>query len=144
MASVTRTCIGTAGENVPLVKDWLRESITARVGGELLILGDVEIALDAAFPGRAGVLVLAGTGSNVVGPHRWRTADLPREDGGRRSRTRDPGTESASKAYELSFWPRTKSGIRCFCRRCWNSGSCLLWITWWNTRIVIPHPIFQG
>ena len=67
MASVTRTCVGTAGETVPLVKDWLRESITARVGGELLILGDVEIALDAAFPGRAGVLVLAGTGSNVVG-----------------------------------------------------------------------------
>ena len=27
----------------------------------------MEIALDAAFPGRAGVLVLAGTGSNVVG-----------------------------------------------------------------------------
>jgi glucosamine kinase len=67
MASVTRTCVGTAGETVPLVTDWLRESITARVGGELLILGDVEIALDAAFPGRAGVLVLAGTGSNVVG-----------------------------------------------------------------------------
>src|ERR1700691_713721 len=67
MASVTRTCVGTAGETVPLVKDWLRESITARVGGGLLILGDVEIALDAAFPGRAGVLALAGTGSNVVG-----------------------------------------------------------------------------
>ena len=67
MASVTRTCVGTAGETVLLVTDWLRESITARVGGELLILGDVEIALDAAFPGRAGVLVLAGTGSNVVG-----------------------------------------------------------------------------
>jgi glucosamine kinase len=67
MAAVTRTCVGTAGETVPLVKDWLRESITARVGGGLLILGDVEIALDAAFPGRAGVLVLAGTGSNVVG-----------------------------------------------------------------------------
>jgi glucosamine kinase len=67
MKAVTRTCVGTAGETVPLVKDWLRESITARVGGGLLILGDVEIALDAAFPGRAGVLVLAGTGSNVVG-----------------------------------------------------------------------------
>lgn len=67
MKSVTRTCVGTAGETVPLVTDWLRESITARVGGGLLILGDVEIALDAAFPGRAGVLVLAGTGSNVVG-----------------------------------------------------------------------------
>jgi glucosamine kinase len=67
MATVTRTCVGTAGENIPLVRDWLWESITARVGGGLLILGDVEIALDAAFPGQAGVLALAGTGSNVVG-----------------------------------------------------------------------------
>ncbi len=45
----------------------MQASITARVGGGLLILGDVEIALDAAFPGQAGVLALAGTGSNVVG-----------------------------------------------------------------------------
>ncbi len=67
MKQVTRTCVGTAGETVPLVKDWLRESISARVGGALLILGDVEIALEAAFPGKAGVLVMAGTGSNVVG-----------------------------------------------------------------------------
>jgi glucosamine kinase len=67
MASITRTCVGTAGESVPLVTDWLRASITSQVGGGLLILGDVEIALDAAFPGQAGVLVLAGTGSNVVG-----------------------------------------------------------------------------
>jgi glucosamine kinase len=67
MKSVTRTCVGTAGQTVPLVKDWLQESISARVGGGLLILGDVEIALEAAFPGQAGVLVLAGTGSNVVG-----------------------------------------------------------------------------
>jgi glucosamine kinase len=67
MKAITRTCVGTAGETVSLVTDWLHESISARVGGGLLILGDVEIALDAAFPGRAGVLVLAGTGSNVVG-----------------------------------------------------------------------------
>jgi N-acetylglucosamine kinase-like BadF-type ATPase len=67
MHSITRTCIGTAGETVPLVTDWLREAITARVSGELLLLGDVEIALDAAFRGGDGVLVLAGTGSNVVG-----------------------------------------------------------------------------
>jgi glucosamine kinase len=67
MQSVTRTCVGTAGETVSLVSDWLRDAITARVAGELLVLGDVEIALDAAFPGQAGVLVLAGTGSNVAG-----------------------------------------------------------------------------
>jgi glucosamine kinase len=67
MSSITRTCIGTAGETVPLVRDWLQASFRARVGGALLILGDVEIALEAAFPGRAGVLAMAGTGSNVLG-----------------------------------------------------------------------------
>lgn len=67
MASITRTCVGTAGESVPLVSDWLRESITARVSGELILIGDVEIALDAAFHGGAGVLAMAGTGSNVAG-----------------------------------------------------------------------------
>jgi glucosamine kinase len=67
MESITRTCIGTAGERVPLVADWLRGAMAARVSGELLLLGDVEIALDAAFPAEAGVLVLAGTGSNVAG-----------------------------------------------------------------------------
>jgi glucosamine kinase len=66
MQSITRTCVGTAGETVPLVADWLRHAIPSRVSGELLLLGDVEIALDAAFPQEAGVLVLAGTGSNVA------------------------------------------------------------------------------
>jgi N-acetylglucosamine kinase-like BadF-type ATPase len=67
MTAVTRTCIGTAGESVPLVADWLREAFAARVAGERESVGDVEIALDAAFPGQPGVLVLAGTGSNVAG-----------------------------------------------------------------------------
>jgi N-acetylglucosamine kinase-like BadF-type ATPase len=70
MSAVSRTCVGTAGDSVPLVVDWLREAIGARVGGDLLLLGDVEIALDAAFPGESGVLVLAGTGSNVAGRRR--------------------------------------------------------------------------
>lgn len=64
---ITRTCIGTAGNTVPLVTDFLRAEIGSRVGGSLLVLGDVEIALDAAFPNASGVLVLAGTGSNVAG-----------------------------------------------------------------------------
>lgn len=67
MRDVVRCCVGTAGESVPLVVDWLSREIPARVGGELLLLGDVEIALDAAFHGGPGVLVLAGTGSNVAG-----------------------------------------------------------------------------
>ncbi len=67
MQSVARTCIGTAGETVPLVTDFLRAELGSRVSGDLLLLGDVEIALDAAFPGAPGVLVLAGTGSNIAG-----------------------------------------------------------------------------
>lgn len=67
LAEIRRICIGTAGETVPLVTDFLHTAIKERVGGDLLLLGDVEIALDAAFPGEAGLLVLAGTGSNVAG-----------------------------------------------------------------------------
>ena len=67
LTEVHRTCVGTAGETVPLVMDWLLAALPARVSGELTIVGDVEIALDAAFHGGPGVLVLAGTGSNVAG-----------------------------------------------------------------------------
>jgi glucosamine kinase len=64
---ITRTCIGTAGQTVPLVTTWLREAFATRVSGDLILLGDVEIALDAAFQGNIGVLAMAGTGSNVAG-----------------------------------------------------------------------------
>jgi glucosamine kinase len=67
MDAISRTCIGTAGETVPLVTEWLRDAFAARVAGDLILLGDVEIALDAAFKGGTGVLVMAGTGSNVAG-----------------------------------------------------------------------------
>ena len=67
MQSVRTSCVGTSGITVPLVADWLRHAFAASVGGELLLIGDVEIALDACFPGNRGVLVLAGTGSNIAG-----------------------------------------------------------------------------
>lgn len=60
------TCIGLAGIAMPQFVAWVRESFAQRVGGELLIVGDEEIALDAAFHGSRGILVLAGTGSNVI------------------------------------------------------------------------------
>lgn len=66
-AAVTRCCIGTAGESVPLIVHWLHEAFARHVGGDLKIVGDVEIALDSVFFGGRGVLVLAGTGSNVAG-----------------------------------------------------------------------------
>ena len=67
MRDVASTCVGAAGYTVPLVSEWLTENFAARVGGRFWLAGDVEIALDAAFAGEPGVLVLAGTGSNVAG-----------------------------------------------------------------------------
>ncbi len=65
--SVARTCIGAAGLSVPAVRAWLQGAVDEAVGGELLLLGDETIALDAAFRGGRGVLAIAGTGSNIVG-----------------------------------------------------------------------------
>ena len=67
LQSITRSCVGAAGVTVALVTDWIREAFAQRVGGSLILVGDVEIALDAAFFGGPGVLVMAGTGSNVAG-----------------------------------------------------------------------------
>ena len=67
MDQILQTCIGTAGETVPLVVDWLTRAFGQKVAGALEIIGDVEVALDAGFYGGPGVLVMAGTGSNVAG-----------------------------------------------------------------------------
>jgi len=64
---VTRSCVGAAGVTVALVTDWIKKIFAERVGGSLILVGDVEIALDGAFFGGPGVLVMAGTGSNVAG-----------------------------------------------------------------------------
>jgi glucosamine kinase len=66
-SSIAHCCIGTAGETVALVTNWLRKAFARHVGGGLIIVGDVEIALDSVFFGKRGVLALAGTGSNVAG-----------------------------------------------------------------------------
>jgi glucosamine kinase len=75
LAEVTASCIGTSGATIPEVTDWLRGQMARRVGGTLTLVGDEVITLDAAFPGEPGVIVIAGTGSNVIGRNRsgWMT-----------------------------------------------------------------------
>src|SRR5580698_5881788 len=67
LGDVTRTCFGLAGSSSDIVRQWAERSLRGVVGGEVVICGDEEIAFDAAFRGGAGVLVIAGTGSNVMG-----------------------------------------------------------------------------
>lgn len=66
LASIACTCVGLAGISVSRVADWVLHSLCIRVGGRVLLAGDEEIALDAAFSGGPGVLVIAGTGSNLA------------------------------------------------------------------------------
>lgn len=67
MQSVATCCVGASGSTAPLVSEWIASAFRPRVGGELLLVEDVDIALDAAFPGGRGLLILAGTGSNIAG-----------------------------------------------------------------------------
>jgi glucosamine kinase len=67
LSSITGTCVGLSGNAIPRVVDWVRNALASRVHGQIAICGDEEIALDAAFHGGRGILVIAGTGSHVVG-----------------------------------------------------------------------------
>lgn len=67
ITKVASTCVGTAGNTVSTVTGWIWQTLGPMLRGDLVVCGDVEIALDAAFPGEAGVLVMAGTGSNTLG-----------------------------------------------------------------------------
>ena len=71
LKEVTHTCIGLAGLSIENVRRWAQREISNLVGGNLLIAGDEEIAFDGAFRGGQGILIIAGTGSNMMG----RTAD---------------------------------------------------------------------
>jgi len=67
LGDVTRTCMGLAGISSASVREWAERTLRGVVGGEIILCGDEEIALDAAFRGGPGILVIAGTGSNFVG-----------------------------------------------------------------------------
>src|SRR6195952_501829 len=51
LGEVTRTCMGLAGISSAAVREWAERTLRGIVSGEVLLLGDEEIALDAAFRG---------------------------------------------------------------------------------------------
>jgi glucosamine kinase len=67
LREVTQTCVGLAGLSIDAVREWAEREIGDTVGGKLLLVGDEQIALEGAFRGGPGILIIAGTGSNVVG-----------------------------------------------------------------------------
>jgi len=66
-AQIERTCVGLAGAGRPEISNLVRRILTELVSGEIEVVGDMVIALQAAFGDGPGVMVIAGTGSMAYG-----------------------------------------------------------------------------
>jgi glucosamine kinase len=64
---VVRTCIGVAGAARPEISDTVHRLLFEIVSGTIEVVGDMVIALEAAFGSGPGVIVIAGTGSIAYG-----------------------------------------------------------------------------
>jgi glucosamine kinase len=64
---IARTCAGITGAARPEIAGVMRNLVASVVGGQVEIVGDVEIAFEDAFADSAGVIVIAGTGSIAYG-----------------------------------------------------------------------------
>lgn len=60
---VYRACIGAAGAGREEIVGAVREIVAELIPGEIEVVGDMQIALAAAFGAGPGVIVIAGTGS---------------------------------------------------------------------------------
>jgi glucosamine kinase len=67
LPQVRRACIGVAGAGREEVAGIVRKIVAEIVSAEIEIVGDMEIAMAAAFEAGPGVIVIAGTGSIAYG-----------------------------------------------------------------------------
>jgi glucosamine kinase len=66
-SQINRTCMGLAGAGQPEIASLAQRVVSEIVSGEILLVGDTVITLEAAFGNGAGVIVTAGTGSIAYG-----------------------------------------------------------------------------
>ena len=66
-ANVAHTCIGGSGAARPELADTVRKMLAEILPSPVAVVGDMEIALEAAFGDGPGVIVIAGTGSIAYG-----------------------------------------------------------------------------
>ena len=64
---IARTCAGVAGAADDGVASLVQRVLIGIVGGAIEVIGDMEIALESAFGGASGVIVIAGTGAIAFG-----------------------------------------------------------------------------
>ncbi len=66
-SQIERVCVGLAGAARPEIRDRVLQIVSQFISGEIEVVGDIVIALEAAFGSRPGVIVIAGTGSIAHG-----------------------------------------------------------------------------
>jgi N-acetylglucosamine kinase-like BadF-type ATPase len=66
-AQIERTCVGIAGGARPEIAGVVRRVLSEFVTDEIEVVGDMVIAMEAAFGSGPGVIVIAGTGSIAYG-----------------------------------------------------------------------------
>ncbi len=76
---IASTCAGVAGLGAAQVTEAARRIIAEIIGGELELVGDMDVAMEASFGAGAGVIVIAGTGSIAFG--RNERGDMARAGG---------------------------------------------------------------
>jgi len=64
---IARTCAGIAGAGDDGIASVLQRLLIEILGGAIEVIGDMEVALESAFGGGPGIVVIAGTGSIVFG-----------------------------------------------------------------------------
>jgi glucosamine kinase len=64
---IAKTCVGVAGAARPQISAVVQRLLAEAVTGEIEVIGDMVIALEAAFGAGPGVIVIAGTGSIAYG-----------------------------------------------------------------------------
>jgi len=67
LAHVRRICVGMAGAARPVISSIVKEIVAEIYPDEIEVVGDMVIALQAAFGSKPGVIVIAGTGSIAYG-----------------------------------------------------------------------------
>ena len=66
-AQIERTCVGIAGGALPEIAEVVHGLLSELVSGEVVVVGDMVIAMEAAFGSGPGVIVISGTGSIAYG-----------------------------------------------------------------------------
>ena len=69
-SQIGSVCVGLAGAARPEISELVKRIVSELVPGKVEVVGDNVIALQAAFGGGPGVIVIAGTGSIAYGRNR--------------------------------------------------------------------------